>query len=79
MIPDKVEKILNNKTKYQKDIVDFEKQSYVALDGFMTNQFFVIINDRQAESLDESVNLSAVKEVEFIKLTPLVGGCEYDR
>ncbi len=74
VIPDQVEKFLNSKTKTKRKEVDFEKQSYIALDGFITNQFFVIINDKQAEDLEEKVNLSIIKEVEFIKLTPLVGG-----
>lgn len=74
VIPERVEKLLNIKSNPSKKIVDFEKQSYVALDGFTKNQFFVIINDKQAESLEEEVNLSSVKEVDFIKLTPLVGG-----
>lgn len=74
VIPDKVEKLLNKKPNSEKNKVDFEKQSYIALDGFMNNQFFVIVNDKQAESLDEEINLSKVREVEFIKLTPLVGG-----
>ncbi len=74
VIPDKIEKFLNNKSPKLENLVDFEKQSYIALDGFMKNQFFVIINDKQVENLDEEVNLTSVKEVEFIKLTPLVGG-----
>lgn len=74
VIPEKVEKLLNKKQGSEKNKVDFEKQTYIALDGFLNNQFFVIINDKQAESLDEEVDLSKVKEVEFIKLTPLVGG-----
>jgi len=74
VIPDKVEKLLNKKPNPEQNKVDFEKQSYIALDGFMNNQFFVIVNDKQAESLDEEINLSKVREVEFIKLTPLVGG-----
>lgn len=72
--PNNVEKLLNNKEQSESHTVDFEKQSYIALDGFMNNQFFVIVADRQAENLDEKVNLTKVKEVEFIKLTPLVGG-----
>lgn len=74
VIPDKVVKLLNKRTNLEQNKVDFEKQSYIALDGFINNQFFVIVNDKQAESLDEEINLSKVREIEFIKLTPLVGG-----
>ncbi len=73
VVPEKVEKLLNYKTA-DKRKVDGEKQTYVALDGFMKNQFFVIINDKQAEDLDQKIELAKVKQVEFIKLTPLVGG-----
>ncbi len=74
VIPDRVEKVLNKQSKLQKKAIDFEKQSYIALDAFIKNQFFVIINDKQVENLEDTVNLSTVKEVEFIKITPLVGG-----
>jgi len=74
VIPEKVERLLNQKKNTARKKVDFEKQSYVALDGFIKNQFFVIINDKQVESLDQEVNLASVKDIEFIKLTPLVGG-----
>jgi len=74
VVPDRVERLLNKKSEPKKNIVDFEKQSYIALDGFIKNQFFVIINDKQVESLDDEVNLQSVREVEFIKLIPLVGG-----
>jgi len=75
VIPDRVEKLLNGKRKNSdKSKVDFEKQSYIALDGFVKNQFFVIINDRQAEGLEEVIDIVSIREVEFIKLTQLVGG-----
>lgn len=74
VVPDKIERVLNKKINSNKNWVDFEKQSYVALDGFTKNQYFVIINDKQVENLEEEINLALVKEVEFIKLTPLVGG-----
>ncbi|MEO0340769.1 MAG: hypothetical protein AAF242_16365 [Bacteroidota bacterium] len=54
--------------------VDAEQQIYVALDAFQNNGFFVIIDQNQAESLDQVVELRAGMEVSFLKLTPLVGG-----
>lgn len=74
VVPDKTERILNKKTTSKKNFVDFEKQSYIALDGFIKNQFFIIINDKQVESLADEINLATIQEIEFIKLTPLVGG-----
>ena len=54
--------------------VDAEQQIYVALDAFQTNGFFVIIDQEQAASLDQVVELRAGMEISFLKLTPLVGG-----
>jgi hypothetical protein len=38
------------------------------------NGFFVLVGDRQAESLDEPFEVKADTEVSFVKLMPLVGG-----
>lgn len=54
--------------------VDPEKQYYVALDAFQKNGFFILINDRQVEDLDEALQLSETTQVSFVKLTQLVGG-----
>lgn len=55
-------------------IVDAEEQTYVALDGFLKNSFFVFVNDKQVADLDSKFNVKDIQEVGFIKLTPLVGG-----
>lgn len=54
--------------------IDWRQQFEVACDAFDRNGFFVLIDDKQAESLDEAVTLSASSRVSFVKLTPLVGG-----
>lgn len=54
--------------------VDAERQVYVALDAFQKNGFFVLVDDLQAESLEQLVRLRPGTEVSFVKLTPLVGG-----
>lgn len=75
VIPDQMEKLLNRGGKVKdRRKVDFEKQCYQALAGFLNSQFFVIINDKQVESLEQKVQVETIQEVEFIKLTPLVGG-----
>jgi hypothetical protein len=72
--PTEAEKMLNGfKMKTQK-YVDAEKQVYAALSAFQQNGFFVLIDDRQAESLDEEVLVNNSTTVSFVKLTPLVGG-----
>ncbi|PJJ59207.1 hypothetical protein [Hymenobacter chitinivorans] len=54
--------------------IDTETQLYKALEGFLQNSYFVLVNDRQVDSLDEEVWLGSGATASFIKLTPLVGG-----
>jgi len=54
--------------------LDAEKQVYTALNAFQKNGFFLLIDNRQAERLEEEVLLNKESTVSFIKLTPLIGG-----
>ena len=54
--------------------IDWERQAESALDAFGRNGFFVLINGRQATSLDEEVQVSDTADVAFVKLVQLVGG-----
>jgi hypothetical protein len=54
--------------------LEWESQADVACRSFERNGFFVLIADRQVESLEEVVDLSAATDVAFVKLVPLVGG-----
>jgi hypothetical protein len=54
--------------------IDWKKQFTSACDAFDHNGFFILIDDKQAESLDEEVTLKHDTRVSFVKLTPLVGG-----
>jgi hypothetical protein len=54
--------------------IDAEKQVYVALEAFQRNGFFVLINDKQAETLEQAIVLRKDMTISFVKLTPLVGG-----
>ncbi|MFT4537199.1 MAG: hypothetical protein ACJA1A_003321 [Saprospiraceae bacterium] len=55
--------------------IDLEKQLKIAEEAFRNNQFFILIGDRQAESLEESICVGDIKQpISFIKLTQLVGG-----
>jgi len=62
------------KKKKTKVLVDAEKQIYVALDAFQKNGFFILIDEVQAESLDQKIEISETTRISFVKLTPLVGG-----
>jgi hypothetical protein len=72
--PSDTEKSLNGYRMIDKKYIDPEKQTYIALNAFLNNVFFVLIDDKQATSLDEQVLLEKSTTVSFIKLTPLVGG-----
>src|SRR5690242_6355413 len=54
--------------------IDWKKQFDVACDAFQRNGFFILVDDKQAESLDEPLALRHDTRVSFVKLTPLVGG-----
>ncbi|WP_046242451.1 hypothetical protein [Hymenobacter terrenus] len=54
--------------------IDAEQQVYQALQAFQNNGFFLLVNDRQVESLDEEIWVGDGAKVSFLKLTPLVGG-----
>jgi hypothetical protein len=41
--------------------------------GFLRNRFFILL-DRQAEHLDDQLELDKTGEVTFLLLTPLQGG-----
>jgi len=57
-----------------KRYVDWEAQYSRALSAFARNGFFVLVGDRQVESLDEELTLRVDTDVSFVKLVPLVGG-----
>ena len=70
------ERLLNGDTyrlRHTKRI-DAEQQVYRALEAFQTNGFFLLVNDRQVETLDEEIWLGEGATASFLKLTPLVGG-----
>jgi len=54
--------------------IDWKQQFEVACDAFTRNGFFLLVNERQAETLDEEITLRHDTNVSFVKLTPLVGG-----
>lgn len=54
--------------------IDWESQADVAEAAFARNGFFILVDDHQAESLDEVISLVDDPHVAFVKLTPLVGG-----
>jgi hypothetical protein len=54
--------------------LDWEKQAATALEAFERNGFFVFVDDRQVDDLDEELTLADTEVVSFVRLVPLVGG-----
>lgn len=54
--------------------IDWREQRDRAIEAFQRNGFFILVDDRQATSLDERIRLRLGTEVTFVKLVPLVGG-----
>lgn len=72
--PTNTERTLNGYRLRDKRHVDAEAQIARALDAFERNGFFLLVDDRQIESLDSEIELRVNTAVSFVKLIPLVGG-----
>ena len=72
--PNDVETTLNGNRLIKRWRVDWEEQYRLALEAFQRNGFFILVDDRQVESLHETITLSPTTQVSFVKLVPLVGG-----
>lgn len=72
--PTDAEATLNGPRLIERRKVDWEKQYAVAIEAFKRNGFFILVDDRQVASLTETIALSPMTQVSFVKLVPLVGG-----
>lgn len=54
--------------------IDWKKQFEMAAEAFETGRMLILIDDRQAESLDEEFDVRPGTAVTFLRLTLLVGG-----
>ena len=72
--PTDAERTLNGYKLRSKKLIDAEKQMYVALDAFQKNGFFILVDNQQCTSLDQTLKLESNTRISFVKLTPLVGG-----
>ena len=54
--------------------IDWKKQYEKAIEAFEANRVLILIDDRQAESLDETFTIGPRTAVTFLRLTLLVGG-----
>ena len=72
--PTDAERLLNGYKLKAKRKIDWQEQFQKALQAFGRNGFFVLVGDKQAESLDQEFDVKVDTEVSFVKLVPLVGG-----
>jgi hypothetical protein len=68
------EKALNGYRLRTPRQIDVEEQCARAFEAFAGNGFIVLINDQQADDLEQVVDLTAETTIAFLKLVPLVGG-----
>jgi hypothetical protein len=54
--------------------LDVDEQVRLALEGFTNNSYFILIDDQQAESLDQEFSIGPQTRISFVKLIPLIGG-----
>ena len=72
--PEGAERVLNGYLLRERRKIDAEQQYKKALQAFERNGFLVLVDDRQAESLDEEIEIRVGTQVSFLRLVPLVGG-----
>ena len=72
--PADAERTLNGFKVRQRRKIDPEKQFKRAIESFHRNGFFILVNDRQVDDLEEEIEIGADTSVTFLKLVPLAGG-----
>ncbi|HMS41616.1 MAG TPA: hypothetical protein PKE69_15395, partial [Pyrinomonadaceae bacterium] len=68
------ERVLNGFKFKEKKKINEREQYEKAIQAFERNGFIVLVDDIQAESLDQIIEIEAKTSVTFLKLVPLVGG-----
>lgn len=76
--PTDAERVINgDRTEYRlakHRPIDWKPQFEKAVEAFEKSGFFILVDDKQAESLDQEFVIESRTAVSFVKLTPLVGG-----
>jgi len=72
--PTDAEQTLNGFKLKKPRMIDWEPQFTKACEAFEANEVIVLVDNRQAESLEEQITIQPATEVTFLKLVPLVGG-----
>ena len=72
--PTDAERVLNGYRLRQKRMLDAAEQRAKAIEAFQRSGFFVLVDDRQLDRLEDEIADRPDTEVRFVKLVPLVGG-----
>jgi hypothetical protein len=72
--PTDAERVLNGYRLRQKRMLDVAEQRAKAIEAFQRSGFFVLVDDRQLDGLEDEIAVRPDTEVRFVKLVPLVGG-----
>jgi len=72
--PAEAEQTLNGFKLKKPRQIDWKKQYDKAVDAFEANRILILVDDKQAETLDEEVEIKPGTCVTFLRLTMLVGG-----
>jgi hypothetical protein len=72
--PEGAERTLNGWKLKQPRTLDWQRQFEKAVEAFGANRVLILVNDRQAEALDDEFEVRPDTVVTFLRLTPLVGG-----
>jgi len=60
--------------KYNNKTANLEDSIKVAIQGFMDGVYFVFINEKKIESIDQEITLEQGDQITFLRLTFLSGG-----
>jgi hypothetical protein len=72
--PSDAEQTLNGFKLKKPRQIDWKNQFDRAVEAFQKNQILILVNDRQAESLEEEIEIQPDTVVTFLRLVLLVGG-----
>jgi hypothetical protein len=72
--PTDAERTLNGYKMPKPRQIDWKQQFTKALSAFETNAIIILVDEKQAESLDQEIVIQPGTRISFLRLTPLAGG-----
>ncbi len=74
VVPSDAENTLNGYKLRKTRKIDWRAQFQAAIDAFENHRYLILIDDKQAGSLDEEFVINPTTKISFLKLVQLVGG-----